>query len=656
MHYRPDIDGLRAFAVLSVIFHHAGLPGFGGGYIGVDVFFVISGYLITAILLRELVEGRFSILRFYERRARRILPALFVVLLACLPPALLWLRPDELRAFGLALGAVILFVPNILFWRQIDYFAADAELNPLLHTWSLAIEEQFYVIFPLALALLWRLGRKAPVIAMLLVALLSLALSEWLSRQSPGANFYLLPTRAWELLAGSLAAWVHLRRPDLGQGRGGVLWSWIGLALILVPVPLYSDQTPFPSLYALPPILGAVLIMLCGRAKAGGGWLLRLPPMVAIGWISYSAYLWHQPLFAFARLRSPEPLGHLVMIGLVLVTLLLATLSWRFVEQPFRKGAQGLLPRRPQIFAASLAGAVAFLACAALLVLGQGLPTRTAPSGTRFADLALDERLRAVRGGRTGCRKAPLDTPACAQPPAASVLLWGDSFAMHLGPALRVMAGTEAVAELTKPVCSPLLGLAVVAASYPEPWSKECIAFNDAVLDYLRRTPGLATVVLSSPLGVMDFPLYQRDGQTLTAFDEKRAAVKTALLATADAIRAAGRKVVFVSPTPQTGFSLSDCPVRRLTFGTGYDTDCSFPIDSLSPRNQRAYDLLRDVEPNLPVLWLSDVLCHDGRCQTVIDDTILYRDHGHFTELGSRKLGEVAGLWEQIQQLAARQP
>ena len=212
MRYRQEIDGLRAVAVIPVVLFHAGFEIFGGGYVGVDVFFVISGYLITASSSDELEQGEFSIVRFYERRARRILPALFFVMLVCIPFAWIWMTPSQIEDFGRGLVAVSLFASNILFWSKIDYFAPAAEENPLLHTWSLAVEEQYYMFFPLFLLLAWRFGRNRVFYMIAAIAAVSLLLSEWAWRHTPVANFYLAPTRAWELLAGSLCAFVQFGR------------------------------------------------------------------------------------------------------------------------------------------------------------------------------------------------------------------------------------------------------------------------------------------------------------------------------------------------------------------------------------------------------------------------------------------------------------
>lgn len=290
MKYRPEIDGLRAVAVLPVILFHAGLGLFAGGFVGVDVFFVISGYLITTILLTEIEEDRFSLWTFYERRARRILPALFVVLLACLPFAWVWMLPEQLEAFGKSLVAVMLFGSNILFWRETGYFAPAAEEKPLLHTWSLAVEEQYYLVVPLILMVgLRRFGRNPTFWGLVILSLVSLALCEIGRRSHPSAAFYLAPTRAWELLAGSLCAFIQ--RHDGRQRRSQVL-SGLGLGLICASVLAFDGQTPFPSLYALVPVLGTVLIILFATADTLAGRILTLRGFVGIGLISYSAYLW----------------------------------------------------------------------------------------------------------------------------------------------------------------------------------------------------------------------------------------------------------------------------------------------------------------------------------------------------------------------------
>lgn len=337
MKYRREIDGLRALAVLPVIFYHAGFELFGGGYLGVDVFFVLSGYLITSIIVEEQSTGSFSILRFYERRARRILPALLLILIACLPAAWFLLVPAASKEFSQSLLAVLGFLSNIFFWRDTGYFNTASELKPLLHTWSLAVEEQFYLFYPLFLIVVSRLEnfRKALIIA--LVAVCSLILSQWQVFARPSAAFFLLPTRAWELLLGALVA----NYLCIGTTQAPPRWfreigSVIGLLMLVMSVLFFTQNTPNPGFLTLVPTAGTCLMILWATPATLVGRLLGSRWPVGIGLLSYSAYLWHQPLFAFTRhalLGNPTPE---LMFALSILAILLAYGTWILVERPFR--------------------------------------------------------------------------------------------------------------------------------------------------------------------------------------------------------------------------------------------------------------------------------------------------------------------------------
>lgn len=336
MKYRAEIDGLRALAVLPVIFFHAGFEWFNGGYIGVDVFFVISGYLITTIIISEISEERFSILNFYDRRARRILPALFFVLAICTPFAWLWLTPNDLKDFGQSLVAVSIFSSNILFWLESGYFDTASELKPLLHTWSLAVEEQYYILFPLFLIVMWRLGIKYILIFLFIAFLISLGFAQWTAFNSPSAGFYLLPARAWELLIGVFIAFylkykTHFKSHTLNQ-----VLSLLGLAMIIYSIINFDKTTPFPSLYTLIPTIGTALLILCTVPNTFIYKIFTVKILVSVGLISYSAYLWHQPLLAFARHRTLEEVTDFMLIILCITSLVMAWFSWQFIEKPFR--------------------------------------------------------------------------------------------------------------------------------------------------------------------------------------------------------------------------------------------------------------------------------------------------------------------------------
>lgn len=362
MYYRKEIDGLRAVAVVPVIFFHAGFKLFQGGYVGVDVFFVISGYLITSIILSDLSKQKYSIVTFYERRARRILPALFFLMLCCLPFAWFLLLPNNLKDFAQSLAAVSAFSSNILFLFESGYFATASELKPLLHTWSLAVEEQYYVFFPLFLMLIWKFRKQWVFPTILIVAVLSLALGEYASLYYKGAAFYLLPTRTWELALGALIATAFFYKNDYVEAiRNKVviseLMSAVGLFLILYATVVFDKNVPFPGFSALVPTVGTGLIIVFSSQQTIVGKVLSLRPVVLIGLISYSLYLWHNPMFVFARYYMiDEPSKQLYLI-LSVLSFVFAYLSWRFVEAPFRN--KNLINRK-QIFTFALAGSVAF--------------------------------------------------------------------------------------------------------------------------------------------------------------------------------------------------------------------------------------------------------------------------------------------------------
>lgn len=341
MKYRAEIDGLRAIAVLPVIFFHAGFQLFSGGVVGVDVFFVISGYLITTILIEDIENNRFSFMSFYERRARRILPALFFVILVCIPFAWIWMLPNQMKDFSQSLIAVSLFASNIFFWKQSGYFDAVSEEKPLLHTWSLAIEEQYYFLFPIFLLLSWRFGKNKVFWLIVAMAACSLLLSEWGWRNKASANFYLAPTRVWELFAGSIAAFIVQKRATQKNDTLSVL----GFAAIIFSIFAYDEFTPFPSVYTLVPVVGAVLIVLFAEKETLVAKLLSTKVFVGIGLISYSAYLWHQPLFAFARVTLANEASLSLMLLLSMLSLTLAYFSWNFIEKPFRSAEKGTFSR-----------------------------------------------------------------------------------------------------------------------------------------------------------------------------------------------------------------------------------------------------------------------------------------------------------------------
>lgn len=446
MNYRREIDGLRALAVIPVILFHAGFGLFAGGYVGVDVFFVISGYLITGIVMADVDRGTFSLSDFYERRIRRILPALFLVVAVCTPLAYLLLLPSEMKEFSQSLIAVATFSSNVLFWSQSGYFEGAAELKPLLHTWSLSVEEQFYLFFPLILVATRTWGKRWVVTLVATAGLASLVLAEWGALNKPIAAFFLLPTRAWELLLGALVALclgraTH-RQVPLGWSN---LAAMIGLLAVAYAIYSFDAQTTFPGFHALVPTLGAALMIMGARPETLVGRLLGHPAMVSIGLISYSTYLWHQPIFAFARHLGLEQADALPLIALAILSVVLGYLSWRYVETPIRHNRT---LSRKFIFLAAGVGSLLMLLSGVSGHVMNGFVDRLKPEDRYLASIS-----PGVQGEYVRKRFDALHhTSFSDQDPRLKVLVIGDSFAkdlvnaIHEGPlAERIQVSTHQI-------------------------------------------------------------------------------------------------------------------------------------------------------------------------------------------------------------------
>ena len=463
--YRAEIDGLRALAVIPVILFHAGFEWFKGGFVGVDVFFVISGYLITGIIIKQKEAGTFSLVYFYVRRARRILPALFFVMLVCVPIAWMWMAPFQLKRFAWSLASVSLFSSNFLFARTTGYFDPSVEEIPLLHTWSLGVEEQYYVIFPPLVIVLWRLGIKKLAWVTVLVALLSLAYSEWGWRNHPTVNFYFTPTRAWELLLGSLLAYASFGKPLHERVAPVVsdLASAAGLLLVVGAILLYDSATPTPSVYAVVPTAGAALILGFTRVNSWTGKLLSLRWVVGIGLVSYSAYLWHYPLFAFARIRSQADLSYLTTGLIIVSTFVLAFVSWKYVETPFRKrpASRERERERAKVFGVAAAFSLMFAFLGVLGHVGNGFASRL-----NADQLAAYERIRESNSGGPSFGACQFQTESvdtsfvkrfegCAVTNGPALVVVGDSHGYDLFNAVVFNSNRAFIVSISKGACRP---------------------------------------------------------------------------------------------------------------------------------------------------------------------------------------------------------
>ena len=443
--YRPDLDGLRALAVLSVVFFHFDFETFGGGFVGVDIFFVISGYLITTIIVSELKSGSFSFARFYERRIRRIIPALIVMLAATSIAAIALFPPKELAQFGLSAAAAAGFCSNIFFALRTSYFAGPDTMMPLLHTWSLGVEEQFYILWPLPLFICYRIGSRRAISALVVgLAVASLVYSGWGAASKYAVQlFYLLQTRAWELMFGAILALGLV--PRISNRWLRTLLALCGVGLIAFAVTQFSPVTPFPGLWATIPCLGAVLVILTGLQRDTMVYrLLSLQPFVFIGVISYSLYLWHWPVFAFAENYVGRPITLGKSLALIVLCIGIAAASWFWVERPFRYGKRKAILSQRATFLGGL-GSMALAASVGFAIyLGDGLPERLSPDTLRFYLASHDHNaLRSECLDGSGRHALPLASH-CTSPPLKAgatpdIIVWGDSHGDALFPAIAML-------------------------------------------------------------------------------------------------------------------------------------------------------------------------------------------------------------------------
>lgn len=622
MTYRAEIDGLRALAVLPVILFHAGFEWFSGGFVGVDVFFVISGYLITTILIEDIENNRFSIVGFYERRARRILPALFFVMLVCVPFAWLWMMPSQMKDFSQSLVAVSLFVSNILFWRESGYFDAAAEEKPLLHTWSLAVEEQYYILFPIFLMLAWRFGKNRVFWMIVVMAAISLLLSEWGWRNEATANFYLAPTRAWELFAGSIAAFIVQKR---GVQKNGMLAA-IGLLAIIFSIFAYDKLTPFPSVYALAPVLGVMLIVLYAEKDTITARLLSNKLFVGIGLISYSAYLWHQPLFAFARIRMLEHPSLLLMSALSLISLLIAYFSWRYIEKPFRN--KDYITRK-EVFKYSIFGIAAFS------ILGLSSLDATV-SKLKFSDKFIDSMKYQTHW--KGWESCALQIPSITNGGckiidvrnAPELLVIGDSHAGHLAAGFFNLAHDYEmnVAMMTRAGCFP-------GIDNNENYLVKCQSdFIRFALDYAAREESIKAVVLSGYANSKVYGGRLVDGKTTLNEPERISLLANGLHNAVQKMLNVNKRVYIISDNPEMPTKF---PGKCVYFKTC--DSLKVGKEEFLTRTSHVLDIIEDISNKSELvipLYSHDILCDQDYCYSYIDDELLYQSDDHFTPEGGQ--------------------
>ncbi|MFO1485984.1 MAG: acyltransferase family protein [Verrucomicrobiaceae bacterium] len=619
--YRPDIDGLRAVAVCCVIFYHAG-SGFPGGFVGVDVFFVISGFLITRLILRDLDRNVFSLAEFWERRIRRIFPALLTVTVASLVAGWFLLMPDAYQSFGRSVAALVLLSSNFHFWREAGYFDAAAESKPLLHTWSIAVEEQFYLLMPFVLLFIARGQHRQRVFLLLCGAgFVSLFFNILEVRRHLFSAYYLLPARAWELCAGALLAFTS-ECGLIAKRCMRELGAAVGLGLILVPVFIYDKATPFPGFFALPPVIGAFSLIFVGMHERCSivNRMLSWRPLVAVGRISYSLYLWHWPLLAFAKYQSAGPPPFKIRIFLVAACFVLAVISWRFVEEPFRRRKS--ISSRPRVFIATGMALVVLLSSGLLVYFSEGFAARFTSQAQLFAATGKRNEKYVVE---LEARDIPKNLARLGHPGAhPDLLVWGDSHAMS------ILAGIDELGSE--------MGVTVFAATHSSTaplygWSdpngrdlrERAAPFTTAVMDYILSHKVPAVLLHCS----WETYLTHDQGSTDQLFK------------TVDMLHAAGVIVYFMRDTPCFAYHPPSAVVQYSRRGEDmahlgktvaqYEAENSHADSVLPQLRERGVTVLDPLPVFLARTHSTVILPCDA-------DGLFYSDSAHISPHGARML------------------
>ena len=612
--YRADIDGLRALAVLLVFAYHLGTARVKGGYVGVDIFFVISGYLIGSIILGEIDAGKFSLLKFYERRVRRILPALFVTLAACAVLAYELFLPAEINEFAKSFLAATFSTANIFFYEKAGYFEGAASMKPLLHTWSLAVEEQFYIFLPLFLLALRRFSSAGRRLAVLVVTLLSFVVSAWGAFHGPEATFYLAHTRAWELLLGTLIALGVF--PHFAGLVARNVGSFVGLAMILASAIFYQKTTPFPGVAAALPCFGAALIIEVGRggislvAKA-----LSFRPIVFIGTISYSLYLWHWPLIVFQGASgllihglSPKS-SKLVVLGVAFVV---ATLSWWFVERPFRDHRDSV--PRVRLFQIASCAAAILVAFGITAIATRGFPSRFPAEAVRVASFLENGDATTEAQYRVGSCFLTSRNPNAIfaredclknDPSKRNALLIGDSHAAQLWFGLSSAFKETNFMQATASGCKP---------TFEQPLGAD------------QRCSDLMNYILRDYL-----PSHRPDAVLIAArWDHSDLA---RLLDTVSILKESGANVIVFGPAVQY-----DAALPRLLAISIQQHDPGLPANHRVAYYQQLDRDMSQLAEQLKVKYISyfKLICSPNDClEYAAKDVPLQSDYGHFTGQGS---------------------
>lgn len=638
MNYRQEVDGLRGLAVLSVIFFHAGFEIFSGGFVGVDIFFVISGYLITSIILTERQNGTFSLVSFYERRLRRILPALFCVMLASTVVAWIFLLPEEMKSFSQSIVATSLYLSNVFFWKTSGYFDASADIKPLLHTWSLSIEEQYYLIFPVFLIFIWKFRIYWALLILAILTILSISAIEILPNSTA---FYLLPTRCWELLLGAFVAIYFIIRSENTTNHHHLkeVAGCIGMGMLIFSVFAFDKHTPFPGLYTLVPTVGTALVILCSSKETITGKLLSNSILVWIGLVSYSAYLWHQPLFAFARIERAEDLDYSSYMTMIVIIFLLAYLSWKYVETPFRNKETF---NRRQIFVYSASISVAFIAFGLIGTISNGY------SKVRFSH---DELETLASFERSPLRLCSYDDCGLDKANKEDWILIGDSNAYHFSDLLNQVINQKGktLYNLAKGGCLPAIGFE--RKDQLQEFNRDCNEHYLKVRNYALNESSPKNILISAAWGYYVYgDSYPQTDGFKKFFDtqaypiginiaNEKARAEYVIKAIKDEVSAyskTGKNVFLIYPMP---FLKSEIPQNH----TRINWEDLYPYELFVKRNEQLLEAFKELEslPNVKVFKPDTIICSgepNRVCVSRVEGQSLYNDRSHLSNFGAKEV------------------
>lgn len=651
-HYRADIDGLRAVAVLLVVFYHAGWPLFSGGFIGVDVFFVISGFLITSIILDGVNKCQFSFRQFYLRRARRLLPALLLVITVSALASYWLLSPKHMLDFAKSLAATMVFSSNLYFMSESDYFAGTIDLKPLIHTWSLAVEEQYYLLFPLLMVLLARF-RKSLFVIMVILFLCSFAFAAWAFSSIPKHSFYFLLSRAWELLAGSLLAIMFVNH----AGRAETLYSspllsrllhllgWIGLLAIFIAGFVIDKHAPFwahgTGIGLWVAVVGTVLVLLGSQPNTLLNRVLSFRPIVFVGLLSYSLYLWHQPVLAFARHYLAAPLDAVTSCFALLISLLMAYVSWRFVEKPIRHAKVIVSNKLFVVLMVSLS--ILGIAFGVVAYNSQGFESRYS-----LEAIAVYTHESSKHYNWSGCRHSPCNDNH-GKP---TVLLVGDSHAAAISQFLNNELDSGYDYQWSAAAaCPPLIGYIKSRQD-----GSDCSGRNEQLLHRVAKDDNIEWVILVGHWGTYSAGKMFNNGaggvddgasvfymtETLQErFSQQRAeAIADGYVKTLEAFLDTGKKILVVDQIPVAGWDVPEAVLALQHRGADPGLELRYEQGLYEEFASSAQAMMQLEANNLVTLPTVDLFCEQNKCLVVKNDQPLYVDTNHLGPHGATILAK----------------